>query len=530
MKDYDSVNVALIISAVIIIIAMMFAMASVSEAATTVKKWLKVEEEVSELQLMKTADSWNDEDNAVGVYDSDLIAYYFEIDLEDFDQWDATSTYKIMESATPFLDLLMLGDISLACTLRTHYEDSTGVHGVVGEVVGTTDTMTMTNKTIDGDDNTLQDVSFASMKAETIAPKYSVRPDNTKSLHLHIDNGSDYVIIQASDAEKTTDKKLEIRSYTTYFKDKDGNLSPVIFEEGGSDNSGITKGTFNALVARVDLLERDDEFNTNPEVWLYLYNIWDRRFRAEFGMSFDADEDSLRRFEIYWSDRVLVYSDNASEAEKLTYLRSNAVSRVIYAGESYSQIIGAEGWRWVAVVAFDWADPVTIVCSSINTVEAQGGIVNRDDGGGLYVIECRRIIGSTVHEATDVSGNAAASYVEYKQSDTTPTLKWRCPFLYHTGDQIMQLYFYGQTGADGADHGYVRLDINDTTAVVISETYVFDYVSGGYPNTPMMIDVDVSSGLDNGMLYDTRVYIWSDASHDTEIKQLVLEAVYEVEF
>lgn len=64
---------------------------------------------------------------------------------------------------------------NLPCTVRhvytatdadeanEHVNTDAGVHGVAGNLVGTTDTQTLTNKTIDGNDNTLQNIALSSV-------------------------------------------------------------------------------------------------------------------------------------------------------------------------------------------------------------------------------------------------------------------------------------------------------------------------------------------------------------------------------
>ena len=53
----------------------------------------------------------------------------------------------------------------VAGDLSTHEGLSAGVHGVTGDVVGTTDTQTLTNKTIDVDNNTVSNIEVDNLKA-----------------------------------------------------------------------------------------------------------------------------------------------------------------------------------------------------------------------------------------------------------------------------------------------------------------------------------------------------------------------------
>jgi hypothetical protein len=83
---------------------------------------------------------------------------------------DAVNTYTIENLEEPtnnqdaatkhYVDTAVSG---VAGDLTTHTSATSGVHGVVGNVVGTTDAQTLTNKTIDGNNNTLSNIANSSL-------------------------------------------------------------------------------------------------------------------------------------------------------------------------------------------------------------------------------------------------------------------------------------------------------------------------------------------------------------------------------
>ena len=120
--------------------------------------------------------------------------------------------------------------------LTAHTGASSGVHGVTGSVVGTSDTQILTNKTIDGDDNTVQDLALSSLKTNlTDASKFLVRDasgivvSNTKAVPTGAVVGtSDAQVITAKDIDGGTASNT---SRITIPKDTKTNLDALTRKE-----------------------------------------------------------------------------------------------------------------------------------------------------------------------------------------------------------------------------------------------------------------------------------------------------------
>ena len=206
----------------------------------------------------------------------------------------------------------------------------------------------------------------------------------------------------------------------------------------------------------------------------------------------------------------------------MAYLRDNAIKIRVNGEEGNTEYITAWGQIWAYAVAFDWVG--TVVNSARQNYEF--GETPTPLGYESATVSARRVIGAISVSTVDTIDAAAGEYQEWEQ-DATPAIKWRCAYRFNSTDKQLVAYFYAKTGLIAGDHGYIKLAVMDGSSEVKSETHMISYAAG-YPATPQSFDVDLASGLTNGMLYELELTIWSGGSWSTFMKPLVVEVISEL--
>lgn len=109
--------------------------------------------------------------------------------------------------------------------LYEHKDASSGVHGKEGEIVGDSDEQTLTNKTIDGDENTVKNIS--QLKDPTWAGEWQNAP-----------NAGGHKVENAADGESKQDlatvNNVEQQAFKTALPDQAGNAGLILETDGRS--------------------------------------------------------------------------------------------------------------------------------------------------------------------------------------------------------------------------------------------------------------------------------------------------------
>ena len=503
-----------------------FVLANLLQAATSMRVyWYRSAESSYEVQLAKMADAWNDADNAVGVWVAANLSYYFELDIDNFDEYDATSLYKILEDGSTVANYLMLGDAEVADSLRDHVEASSSVHGTSSAIVGLTDSQVLTNKTVDGDDNTVQDLHGWSLSAGTSTRAIVIHPNTGQDTYLFADIAdASSITLQASDTAKTSDRKLTLIAGSIDLQTDGGSNIVITGVADDSDaTSAVTRASLDSVKSRLNNLEIGGAFTGSPEVYLEL--VSGRGYRspniiADFEMDV-TNMDSVSHWEIYYSNSVIFgITSGSTDDSELRYLRGNAHLIIISGSGASYHTLRPEGEMWVVATAFD---ATGIAYNSDTEHYSPGGLIPGRDGDGEIIELTRTIISPNVHSGT-ATGNTAAEFSDFLQADVSATTKVRGVWLCNGYDSRMYAYFYAKT-ASGT--GYLRLQIMNSTTVVGSVTETFDITA--YPATPLSCELDLTSGFTAGMLYEIEVDIWSSASQNTNLRDdFTLEVVSQV--
>jgi hypothetical protein len=144
---------------------------------------------------------------ADGDLQDELDATQLGAGLEGDGTYSANALMTYIDEATSLKDADEKLDVALKALedeYDAHEAAVSGVHGVTGNVVGTTDTQTLTNKTVDADDNTISNLEVDNLKAGVLDTDLSAvsASDDTlpsaKAVKAYVD-GFKYVAVVEGD-------------------------------------------------------------------------------------------------------------------------------------------------------------------------------------------------------------------------------------------------------------------------------------------------------------------------------------------
>jgi len=481
------------------------------------KWWARASQSAYTVEMGITSHGAGHAKNVVGVWDADANAYYFEFDDSlisdnpDLAQYDPTSLYSIWDNSAEVVNKIEFGSLREAIGRETH-EAATAVHGITGDVVGTSDSQTLTNKTIDGDDNTLQDIPGTALKDNTNLSPVGIKPSAADSV-LHIKSSdASTVEMKVMNAAKTVDRTLKITcNDLELLNDAAAAVYLTGIAEPVDSDGAVPKSITDALDTRLTALERSDAFSsptvhclaTTPDYGFYL-------IRINFFMESTANEDAVRRYEVYWSRSSFEWLSAGTISDTdLARLRGQAEGQVrIDGGTGNWYMLNTRHPLYVIAVAFDWDSPINQYVSAQDFARPVVPGDRRDSDGELIRAADLTQPGHLTI-AGGATGNAAAAVTEWTQdSSSSKILKLSTSYRHRDENKAIRISFFGKSGLASGDDAYLIAEIQDRSGTVIkSQSFLIDHDTyGTYPTTPQEIQLNIESGLTAGVVYYLRLY------------------------
>lgn len=487
-----------------VVLAVVLAAGNLYAVVTTRYTWYRVGgESAYEVRIAKTAVAWAS--GTTMTYSSALGAYYVDLDVSSFTAYDMTSRYHIMENGSDVLANVAIFATAVGDTLRAHRLTGQNVHNLAGgaNVVGDITADTLTNKTIDGDDNTLKDIAGSSIKTDAVLPQHSIKP-SSKDTYLFFTATDSAITMQGSDAAKVDDDSLIVIVQKIYVQNDAGSAIKISHLAAGTVNGDAVRyDELAALTTRVDNLERNDVFSANPGVIVAL-NTHGTNITATWRMSPAADEDSARRYDVYYSWDAIDVDAGATDAADLAYLRSHASLISVDAGDFESRTFIAMSRIWVVVVAVDWAGTM----ENSDEVTAAPEIPPVRDNMGSITLSMSVPLFGALDVAYPDSDSASAVY-ELECQGTTAKDAMTFTYVHGSENQTLRVYCHARAEAGTNNSGYVQVALaRPDSADAASVTYFVTRQSATYSATADVISVDLS-GLTSGVVYHGEVRIWA---------------------